>query len=99
MGKDEKPDPAKIVALTTEIRKKLRRMSHRYDRLISYLNVKSYWSALEVVRDEFDIKMLPRVYDRNKVWNSKKLHMGPIGIFKTEIHDLVRELDNSVNHR
>jgi hypothetical protein len=97
VGKDERPDPRKFDPLVKEIRRKLRRMSTRYDRVISYLNVRLYWNAVESIRDEFDITMLPRIYARNKVWNSKKLRMGPIGMFKTEIHDLVHEVEKTVN--
>jgi hypothetical protein len=97
VDKDERPDPEKMVSLVREIRRKLRRMSPRYDQIISYINVKSYWTALDQIRDEFHIQMLPRLYDKHKVWNSKKLHMGPIGVFKTEIHDLIGEMDKLVN--
>jgi len=97
IGKDEKPDPDKFDPLVKEIKRKLRKMSSRYDRMISYLNVRSYWDALESVREEFDITMLPRVYANHKRWNSKKLRMGPIGMFKTKIYDLVREIDQTVS--
>ncbi len=97
VGKDGSPDPSKLEPLVSEIRRKLRRMSHRYDHIVSYLNVKSYWTALDEVRNEFDVKMLPKVYAENEIWNSKKLHMGPIGIFKTEIGDLVSEVRRYAN--
>jgi predicted RNA-binding protein len=97
VGKDERPDPKKLESLVKEIRRQLRRRSYRYDRIVSYLNVKSYWKALDEVRDEFEIKMLPKIYAKNDVWNSKKLHMGPIGMFRTEIGDLVTEVKRHVN--
>lgn len=88
IGKDERPDPEKLPALTIEIRKKLDRLTPKYSHVVSYLNVKSYWNAIAQVSEEFGIEMLPTVYRVNKVWNSKALHSGPIGIFKREVPEL-----------
>ena len=92
VGRDERPDPAKLPALTQEIQKKLRRLSPKYSHVVSYLNVKTYWKAVEAVSDDFDIEMLPSIYHKNENWNGKIAHSGPIGVFKREVPELQQTL-------
>jgi len=92
VGKDERPDPAKLPGLTIEIRKKLERLSPKYTQVVSYLNVKTYWQAVQALSDDFGIEMLPSIYHKNENWNGKIAHSGPIGVFKREVPELQEAL-------
>jgi len=93
VGRDEHPDPEKLDDLVVEIEKKLGRLAPRYDHIIAYLNVRTYWQAIERIQDQFNITMLPKAYRRRKKWNSHVMHMGPIGMFKKSIKQLEREIE------
>jgi len=97
IDKDEKPSPEKIPVLVEQIRNKLKLLSPHYNHIISYINVKSYWKAVEAVQPEFDIKMLPKMYMNEKNWNSKICRMGPIGMFKIAIDELRKEIMRATN--
>jgi hypothetical protein len=99
VGRDERPDPEKLDDLVVEIEKKLARLSPRYDHIIAYLNVKTYWRAIERVQDQFDITMLPKAYRGRKSWNSHTLHMGPIGMFKKSINQLENEIETKSSRK
>jgi predicted RNA-binding protein len=93
VGRDERPDPEKLDDLVVEIEKKLARLAPRYEHIIAYLNVKTYWRAIEKVQDQFNITMLPKAYRGRESWNSHTLHMGPIGMFKKSINQLEKEIE------
>ena len=96
--KDELPNPQKIDSLVAQIRKKLRELVRNYDYVIAYINVKTYWKALERLGNEFNIKMLPSVFKGEKNWNGKICHASPIGVFKREIVELTKEIEEIVDN-
>jgi 7-cyano-7-deazaguanine tRNA-ribosyltransferase len=97
VDKDERPSPEKIPVLIEEIRKKLDLLSPQYDHIISYINVKSYWKAIEALKTDYNIKMLPRAYMKDENWKGKVSHMGPIGMFKVCVCELKDELSKATS--
>ena len=97
IDKDERPDPNKLPILISEIRKKLKKLSKNYRFIVAYVNVKAYWKALEAVKDEFNICMLPSVYRNPENWNH--IGIGPIGMFKKAVGELTNTIEELVNER
>jgi len=92
VGKDAYPSPQKILELEEQIRRRLEKLGPYYTDIVAYINVKTYWEALEIVRSEFDIEMLPTVFNDKRNWNSSYSRMSPRGIFYKYVAELQNKL-------
>lgn len=93
LGLDEFPDMAKVHILQTIVERQLRRKRIHYDRIVAYVNVKSYWNVLWQLRDKYSITMLPRLFRKRENWNSAIAGISPRGAFYRDIDELLRFID------
>lgn len=94
VGLDEKPDPKKLESLVTSVRDGLQRIKNGH-RAVAYVNVRTYWQALNTVADEFEICMLPSVYRNASSWSVEAIGASPQGVFRKYVDELLAELSAS----
>jgi hypothetical protein len=92
-GLDERPSMEKIPELEKRVLTQLDEINGRYDSVVAYVNVKSYWNVLWKLRRKHKIKMLPRLFHDPDNWNSLKAGIGPRGAFYKFIDELTTTLD------
>jgi hypothetical protein len=93
IGLDEFPDARKISELRTIVGNQLKRRTVKYDKVVAYVNVKSYWNVLWSLRKPYSITMLPRLYRHPRNWNSSVARISPRGAFYRDIGELLRAID------
>ena len=92
VGLDEKPNPQKLPALVESIRTGLAQIRSEHGTIIAYVNVKSYWQALEEVAEEFNIHLLPSAYRKTSDWSVANIGASPLGVFRKCVNELVDEI-------
>jgi hypothetical protein len=90
---DERPSMDKIPELEKRVLMQLEKINRNYDRVVAYVNVKSYWNVLWKLRRKYKIKMLPTLFHDCDNWNSMNAKISPRGAFYKHIEELTRELD------
>jgi hypothetical protein len=71
---------------------KLRELRSDYPRMIAYINVRAYWEALSQVAEEFNITLLPSVYQNARSWSVEAIGASPPGVFRKYANELVSEI-------
>lgn len=90
---DERPSMDKIPELEKCVLTQLERMNGKYDRIVAYVNVKTYWNVLWKLRRKYKIKMLPYLFHDSDNWNSANANISPRGAFYKFIGELITTLD------
>jgi hypothetical protein len=95
VSRDEKPTRNNFPSLVEQIARRLEILSPRYDRILSYLNVRVYWDAVQSLQARFAIRMLPRIFQDSRNWNSAHAGIGPRGAFYKYSYELTNEFTSS----
>jgi len=92
IGLDEKPNSKKLGPLVESVKVGLTCIRHRFQTIIAYINVKTYWQALEGIAEEFGICLMPSIYRNASSWSADSVGASPPGVFRKYINELVDEI-------